>query len=294
MSTPLRVVAIVSTFAALGLGTVAWRQHRELLSLRDAATVADEQGAHKWTGRAHSAAVEEKGRFPVAETAVIPPSPGQTPDTPAPSTKKPAPGTKKGPSRQEILAFLNTPDAQRTLAAKFREQVDARYGPLLAALALDPAQQTRLRELLIERQGAVIDVAAALLASGAKPKDADLNILVAGAQGETDQKLQAALGPANYARFRNYDNAQLFRGAANDLQKSLAKFDLPLTPAQTEKFTTGMNALAQSSLTPDQQQAMRALARMEQSKQTLKQVEQVFNEAKSNAGTGKPAKKSGP
>ena len=293
MSTPLRVVAIVSTFAALGLGTVAWRQHRELLSLRDAATVADEQGAHKWTGQAHSAAIEEKGIVPVAETAVIPPSPGQTPDTPAPSTKKPAPGTKKGPSRQEILAFLNNPDAQRTLAAKFREQVDARYGPLLAALALDPAQQTRLRELLIERQGAVIDVAAALLASGAKPKDADLNILVAGAQGETDQKLQAALGPANYARFQDYDNAQLFRGAANDLQKSLSKFDLPLTAEQSEKFATGMGALAQSSFSPAQQQAMRAITRMEQSKQTLKQVENVFNEATSKPGTGKPAKKPG-
>ncbi|MBC7368518.1 MAG: hypothetical protein H7343_17185 [Undibacterium sp.] len=294
MKTPSTLLAAVSALIALGLGTVAWQQHRELIQLRAAAMETGDRAAlqkrvwdaEKRAKDSETRALAARSEGTDAESEAS--KPGEAPK----STTRPAAG-KKGPSQQEILVFLTNPDVQLTLANKFREQVDARYGSLLKSLNLSGPDQARLRGLLIERQGAVIDVAAALLASGNKPKDKDMHALVAISQDETERKLQAAFGPEVYNQFQAYEHAQLFRGATTDLQKGLARVNAPLDTAQAEKFTAGISLLAQSSFTAEQQQALRSITRMEQSRQTLKQVEQIYKDRENPPKPEKPTKKPG-
>jgi hypothetical protein len=291
MKSPLAITAAIFALAALGLGNLAWRQHQELLRLRVTALDSGERAAlQKRVWEAEKRARDGEARALLAreeqpESGIANANPGDTQKTGK------ATAGKKGPSQLAILAFLSSPDTQLALANKFREQVDARYGPLLKSLNLTPEQQTRLRSLLIERQGAVIDVAAALLAAGEKPKGKDLQLLVTEAQGETDRKLQSALGVEVYAQFQAYENTQLFRGATTDLQRGLARVEAPLSDAQAEKFATGMSQLAQSSLSPAQQQALQAITRMDQSRETLKQVEQLYKDRQTPPKLAKPDKK---
>ena len=287
------IAAVVFALAALGLSNLAWRQHQELVQLRatalnrgDRAALQKrieeaEQRARDSEARVRSAAGEPRGDGPGNA------QPGDTTKTMNPAAKK------KGPSQMEMLAFLSNPDSQLALAIKFREQVEARYGPLLKSLNLTPEQRTRFRELLIERQGAVIDVAAAFITAGEKPKEKEMHLLVTEAQGETDRKLQLALGAESYAQFQAYEKAQLFRGATADLQRGLARVEAPLTATQEAQFAAGVSVLAQSSFTPTQQQALQAIMRMDQSRQTLKQVEQLYKEQQAPPKPAKPEKKTG-
>jgi hypothetical protein len=291
MKTPFVLLTALLAGTVLFLGTIAWRQHNELIRLRAAALDHGDRAALQkriW---------DAEKRAQLSEARALAAQPANTETTAEPTDpaataqlKNLPPADKKGPTPQEILAFLSNPEMQLKLATKFREQVDARYGTLFKNLNLSGPQQAQMRELLIERQGAVIDVAAAMLAAGGKLKEKDLQTLVAGAQDETDRKLQATFGPAVFTQFQTYENAQLFRGATSDLQKNLARSNVPLNASQAEQFTMSVSTLAQINFTPDQQKALLALNRAEQSKQTIRQVEQLYKEETNPPKPAKPNK----
>ena len=291
MKTPFVLLTALLAGTVLFLGTLAWRQHSELIRLRAAALDHGDRAAlQKRIWDAEKRAQLSEARALAAQPATTETTAEPTDPAATAQLKNLPPADKKGPSPQEILAFLSNPEMQLKLATKFREQVDARYGTLLKNLNLTGPQQAQLRELLIERQGAVIDVAAAMLAAGGKLKEKDLQTLVAGAQDETDRKLQVAFGPAVYTQFQSYENAQLFRGATSDLQKNLARSNVPLNASQAEQFTMSVSTLAQINFTPDQQKALLALNRAEQSKQTIRQVEQLYKEETNPPKPAKPNK----
>ena len=291
MKTPFVLLTALLAGTVLFLGTIAWRQHSELIRLRAAALDQGDRAALQKRIR------DAEKRAQLSEARALAAQPANTETTAEPTDpaataqlKNLPPADKKGPSPQEILAFLSNPEMQLKLATKFREQVDARYSTLFKNLTLSGPQQAQMRELLIERQGAVIDVAAAMLAAGGKLKEKDLQTLVAGAQDETDRKLQATFGPAVFTQFQTYENAQLFRGATSDLQKNLARSNVPLNASQAEQFTMSVSTLAQINFTPDQQKALLALNRAEQSKQTIRQVEQLYKEETNPPKPAKPNK----
>jgi hypothetical protein len=162
---------------AIALGVLAWRQHLELIELR---ALKDDFAAMSETERA----TRERDAFSSDQTKIT----GETSSASDQDEKAIAPTTKpdaskravavakpqKGPTKNEILAFLNEPETQRALAQKFREQVDARFGVFFKNLNLPEAQLPQLRALLIEREGAAIDVSAAALAAGLKPKQEEM------------------------------------------------------------------------------------------------------------------------
>lgn len=284
-------LALAFGLAALGLGVLAWRQAAELQRLQTAEFSAPDRADLRqrlWAAEKRARLAEDRARAAKPANDGAQADPENPAETAGPAAGKPA--AKKGPSQLEILAFINSPETQRALGEKLREQVDARYAALFKALNLSPPQLGRLKNLLLERQTAPVDVAAAALAQGLKPNQEELRKLVAAAQDETDRKLQTELGAAAYAQFQTYENAQLFRGATNDLQRGLARADAALTDAQAEQFTTDIATVAQNRLTPAQQQALRTLTQLQQTRQTLQQVEQLYKEK--NAPP-KPAKKPG-
>jgi hypothetical protein len=292
MKNPL---TILCALAAIALGVLAWRQHLELIDLRalqlEAASTAgagsgSEDRAAETSARVGGTATDGDEALASAEN----------PDTAknragGGKPAKPAVKAKKGPSKAEILSFLGEPETQRIMAQKLREQVDTRFGTFFKNLNVSEAQLPQLRALLIEREGASIDVAAATLAEGLKPKPEEMLKMVNAAQAETDRKLILALGAEGYKQFQLYETAHLFRGATADLQRSLIRVAAPLDPKQAENFTTGLAALAAGQFTPLQQQALRSVTQMEQTKKTLQQVEQLYKDRQNPPKPAKPAKK---
>lgn len=283
-------IAIVCALGAIGLGAFAWRQHDELVRLRATALNTDDRAAlQKRLWNAEKRAREAESQALAAQTSRAPNDKAVDASADSePSAKAPAPGKK--PSQMEILAFLNNPETQRALTEKLQGLVDTRYAALFKSLNLSPPQLARLKTLLLERQSAAVDVAAASLAQGLKPNQNELRTLVGGAQDETDRKIQLELGAQGYTQFQTYENAQLFRGATSNLQSGLKRVDAALSDAQAEQFTTDIATLTQSSFTPVQQQALRTLTQLQQTQQTLQQVEQLYKEKNAPA---KPAKKPG-
>lgn len=282
-------LALVCALAALGLGVVTWRQHDQLVRLRATALNTDDRAAlQKRLWNSEKRARDAESRALAAQTSRVPNDKAGDASADGETAAKPA--VKKGPSQMEILAFLNNVDTQRALTEKLQGLVETRYAALFKALNLSPPQLARLKALLLERQSAAVDVAAASLAQGLKPNQDELRTLVAGAQDETDRKIQLELGAPGYTQFQTYENAQLFRGATTNLQNGLKRVDAELTDAQAEQFTTDIATLTQNSFTPVQQQALRTLTQLQQTQQTLQQVEQLYKEKNPSV---KPAKKTG-
>jgi hypothetical protein len=291
MKSPSAYFAVVCFLAALGLGAFAWRQHNELVLLRATALNTDDRAAlQKRLWDAEKRAREADTRAGAAQASQ---NSGEKPvdeSTGGEATKKAAPADKKGPSQMEILAFLNNPESQHALTEKLRGVVDARYAALFKSLNLSPPQLERLKSLLLERQSAAVDVAAASLAQGLKPNQNELRTMISSAQDETDRKLQTELGAQSYAQFQTYENAQLFRGATTNLQHALTRVDAGLSDAQAEQFTTDITTIAQNSFTPAQTQALRTITQLQQTQQTFQQVEQLYKEKQAPT---KPTKKKG-
>ena len=292
MKSPISLPAILSTLAAISLGWLAWQQHADLVQLRATALAGDDRAVlQKRLWDSEKRARDLEARLLAAET----PRPvAKTGDENAPEASAPRPSPtpeKATPSKLELMAFLNNPETLRALNVKFREQVETRYAGLFKTLNLPAAQLNQLKELLLERQGAAVDVAAAAVGQGLKPNQDELRQLVGSAQAETDRKLEAALGPAGYAQFQAYENAQLFRGATTNLQQGLTRVSAPLSDEQAEQFTTGIATLAQNSFTPVQQQALRQLTQLQQTRDALQQAERLFKDQQSPPA--KPVKKPG-
>jgi hypothetical protein len=281
---------------AIALGVLAWRQHLELIELRalheDFALAQSARGDSESnpTEAADSLKTDGTEASSASDSAVNAESKPGKKDGGKRATGAAKP--KKGPSKAEILAFLGEPETQRVLAQKLRAQVDARFGTFFQNLNMPEAQLPQLRALLIEREGAAIDVAAAAIVEGLKPKPEEMLKMVNAAQAETDRKLALALGAEGYQKFQHYESAHLFRGATADLQRSLIRVAAPLDAKQAENFTTGLAAMAAGQFTPLQQQALRSVTQMEQTRKTIQQVEQLYKDRQNPPKPAKPEKKS--
>jgi hypothetical protein len=278
VKSPSTPITVICALAAIGAGILSWQQHLELVVRRATALEGDDRAALQkrlWDSEKRVRSLESAAAAADNVRKAEKTDEGKPLE---PTARVAAASAKAGPSPVEIMAFLNNPETLRALNGKFREQVETRYAGLFKALNLPPAQLAQFKDLLLERQATAFDVASAALAQGMKPNQEELRQLVATAQSETDRKMAAALGTTGYSQFQAYENAQLFRGATTSLQAGLARVSAPLTDEQAEQFTTGIATLAQTSFTPVQQKALQELTLLQQSRQTLQQVEQLYRD----------------
>jgi len=97
--------------------------------------------------------------------------------------------------------------------------------PLVQGDESSREQLERLKDLLVERQSAAIDVTAAAIEQGS-----NLTRTSGRSSSPTFNRHGPKAGsraqPAEYTQFQNYESAQIFRGATTDLQRGLTAFRL--------------------------------------------------------------------
>ncbi len=225
------------------------------------------------------------------------------------------PGTVGGELQQvnarlqnSFAKLMENPEFVRLFYTQQRASLDGRYAGLFKKLGLSEAQLEQFKNLLVEKQSAMIDVFTAARAQGLDPRtDRDtLRELARSADLEAEASIRSTLGESLYAAYEQYEQTLPQRNLVDKLDTRLSYSPSPLTPAQAEQLVTilketsppgtGRNARvgsfvggsveitdpavarAQGILTPTQQTALVQL----QSEQTAaKELRQLRQESRS-------------
>jgi hypothetical protein len=154
---------------------------------------------------------------------------------------------------QSTLALAPSGDFEIAVSdAELEAIVEARYGPLVRALALPPPARARLVELLTERQHASIDVANAAMVAGLNPIR-DLPLIqraIALAEADVDADIAREHGAAVAAACRDFEATRAERNTVDQLARALADIGEPLTSAQQRRLVQVL-AASEPSGTPD-------------------------------------------
>jgi hypothetical protein len=148
-----------------------------------------------------------------------------------------AAGNGAAPSPLPALPPIPTGDFEVAVTGpELQAIVDARYGPFLRSLPFSAADQSRLRELLVERQHAAIDVANAAMVAGLNPiRDLELiRRAIALAEQDVDTDLGRELGSSVLLALHEFEHARAAQNTIDDLTRALASSGDPLRPAQQQ------------------------------------------------------------
>jgi hypothetical protein len=215
---------------------------------------------------------ESKPVEPVAEAAPVP-------------QPVPAGGTTNNPMAG-LAEMMKNPAMKEMVRAQQKMAVDGMYGSLSKYLNLSTNEMDSLKELLMQRQMALMDAGMSMMnGSGADQKQAaeDAKTLKA----EYDKKIADLLGPQDYPVFQDYE-----KGAADRMSVQMFKGSLPaeatLTDQQEESLIAAMaeerKALPPSSMV-NSQSADPSKFTEEGIAEALKQMEQLQQRDAERAAT---------
>ena len=119
--------------------------------------------------------------------------------------------------------------------------VDKNYGKLIADLHLTPEQSTALKDLLLNKQMAGMDMGLSMISDDMDAtKRAELAKQVK-AEGEAfDAQIKQLLGDDSYAQFQVYEKTQSERTAINGFKDQLGSGPLTLNAGQEEQLIQAM------------------------------------------------------
>lgn len=224
----LILLLLVTTFST---ALVAWRQNRELRSLRE--NVA--QSAAAVVSAATAKPVEPE---PAAiETAEIPQAPSTVENSgPGPATAARGPWERNG--RPDFATMMERPEVQRLMSLQRKAELDSRYSALFRQLNLTPEQLDTFKNLLVEKNTAMLDVRAVAREQGINLRtDRDTFMkLVADAQAQIDGNIRTQLGEAAFSQYKTYEQTLPQRKVVSQLEQRLSYSSTPLSPAQSNQM----------------------------------------------------------
>ncbi len=161
-----------------------------------------------------------------------------------PGAAGPRAGGRNDPGR--FGAMLANPEVQKLMAIQQKSALDGHYASLFKQLQLNPADLDKFKNLLVEKQSAVMDVISAARAEGLTGPGSREQIqqLVQNAQAEVDNNIRSTLGDTAYAQYQSYEATAPQRTVVSQLDQRLSYSSTPLTDAQSAQL---VQILAQSA-----------------------------------------------
>ncbi len=203
------------------------------------------------------------GSGPAGSSIVLPPaaSPlGEMPSPPPPATPPPAveppaaaapaepvappapPAAEKAPAQQFMAALakmVQDPKMKDMLRAQQQMAIETGYGPLLKYLTSRPESVAAFKDLLLERQMAMMDLGLGVIAAKSKEeREADAK-KIQEAQKDFDTKAQGLLSADDYAMYKEYEETQPERMQVTAFGQGLGGSDA-LTEAQQHDLIRAM------------------------------------------------------
>lgn len=188
--------------------------------------------------------VSPLGDAPMVPPPAPPPEPAS--EAPAPPAAAPvpapAPEAEAAPAKQLMAALakmVQDPKMKEALRAQQAMAVEMGYGQLFKCLASRPESVAAFKDLLLERQMAMMDLGLGVVAAKTKDqREADAK-RIQDAQKEFESRAQALLGADDFALYKDYEETQPERMQVTAFGQSLGGADA-LTEAQQHDLIRAM------------------------------------------------------
>ncbi len=284
-------VIIVLAAATLTASSIAWNQSRQLSALNEELL------------QNSADAVALQPRPAQASATFTTPSETTNGSAAASSDREVEPATSDEPAatprqrggRPNFAALMSNPEFAQAMSVQHRAALDARYADLFKRLNLPPAQLEKLKDLLVERQTARMDVMVAVRESGLNPRENrdELRKLTEDAQAEVDSNIRATLGDNVFNQFQTFETTQPQRALVKVLNDRLSYSSTPLNTNQSDFLVNALAATAtdnesksstrpfisdmviqqaQSVLAPDQVEALKQIQLEQQAQQKVRDL----------------------
>ncbi len=243
-------VIFVLTLTTLGVGYLAWSQHRELSALRGTAPGDPDRAAARrktWSASSSAPAAAEKPATKPADANV----PGV------------ADGARRGDRAfNQVMQVLDNPDYQTLMNLTQKGMLDGRYAALFKQLKLTPQQLEQFKEYLVEKQTAVMDVLAAARAQGLDPrKDGEaIGTMMKATQDEIDANIRSALGDTAYDAYQDYERTLPTRNVIGQLESRLSYAGTPLSESQNQEMVRILSETGEAGRVPNMRMATPAVS----------------------------------
>lgn len=147
------------------------------------------------------------------------------------------------------MQALESPEMRRLMAVEQKGRLDNRYAALFKSLKLPPERLDKLKQLLVDKQSAPMDVFAEARAQGMVGPEsrAQIQELLQSTNQEIDDSIHTALGDAAYSQYQRYEQTQSQRGLVDQLSSRLSYTDAPLSASQAEQLVALLAANSSST-----------------------------------------------
>jgi hypothetical protein len=243
MKSARNYATVVLGLVALAASSFAWMQYQELIKLRAGLLDPNERAdlerrlsdAEKRSHDLQDELTALKGKQAPVDIA------GPEDNGPGENRGRRGPGGW-GPWQ----SMASDPKLQKLMAIQQKGMLDSRYAALFKSLNLTPQQLDQFKNLLVEKQQAMLDAMNAAREQGINPRtDPDaFNQAITQAQAAVDAQIQSALGDAGFAQYQQYVQTLPERNTVNQLQQALSYTGTPLTDDQASQM---INLLQQTS-----------------------------------------------
>jgi hypothetical protein len=219
--------------AVVALAVLAGFQSQQIAGLKEQLRVAvDAQGAVVGMSAPAPAPVEE-APAPVPEAKAVEPVAEPAPVPAAASAE----GTTNNPMAG-LAAMMKNPQMKEMMHAQQKVAIDGMYGSLSKYLNLSTNDMEALKELLLQRQMALMDSGMAMMnGSTADRQQAAEDAKTI--KTDYDKKIQDLLGSQDYPVFQDYEKSAADRMSVQMFKGSLSA-DATLTDEQEESLIAAM------------------------------------------------------
>ncbi|OHE77724.1 MAG: hypothetical protein A3G75_08170 [Verrucomicrobia bacterium RIFCSPLOWO2_12_FULL_64_8] len=137
-----------------------------------------------------------------------------------------------------LTALLENPEFSQLWTAQQKARFFNTRQDLVKRLKLTSGEASKLADLTIERQLALMDVLSAARSQGLTGRESrdEIRALVKQANSEIDGQIKSLLGDERYADFQNYQRTQPQRAEISELERRLGYTSTPLLDYQADQM----------------------------------------------------------
>lgn len=182
----------------------------------------------------------EKRAEPVAVPAAMPPPPVQAaPTTVAAGKPKP----NMGDFMKNIGSMMTNSAMKEMIKQQAKMQLEMQYGRLFKFLNKSPEQIAALKDLLMDRQMALMESGMSLMSGDVSPEERKKKTEeIKSVKDSYDKKIAELLGTDDYDAFKQYEDTQSERMQVEMFKHSIASSGEPLTEQQEYDLVNAMHA----------------------------------------------------
>lgn len=246
MNSSARLLVFLLSLSTLGCAFFAYREHSRQSATEQTITALEKE---RDTLRQRIQTMEKPSRPQLSQLP-----PGPIPDFMAKGPQPlpqpvPQPGNinnrqiadlrnEAGLGGGSPASVLDNPEVKKLVGIQQRAALDARFAALFRELKLSPSNLEKFKQLLVDKQTAILEVRTAAQTqsmAGKDPREAIREMLTK-AQTDADNAIRSALGDTGFKKYQTYEETLPERTTINQLEQRLSYSSSPLTSEQTEKL----------------------------------------------------------